>query len=176
MREIFEKELRKKRRPPVPHTSVQSTPMNPNRRGRVPRRNNDGVVLQQVRFAASLPYKTPKRKIIQSAASTNANNNNQNIPPEVCEMVQNCTGMIMKSNPVQYQRCTLCSTQTSWYCPGCKRWLCMDRRSVTENQKELNLYSHSVRGKECIFNKSCFHQAHELAWERKKMENIINNH
>lgn len=118
--------------------AVQSTPINQNRRRNPNRRRVEGAVLQQVQFAASLTYKTPKRKIIQIAGT-----GDENAPPEVCKMVEDCTGMIMKSYPIQYQRCTLCSTRTPWYCPGCKRWLCMDRKALETNQKEMNLYCHS---------------------------------
>lgn len=162
LKQIFEKELERINRPAT-NTPVQSTPINQNRRRNPNRRRVEGAVLQQVQFAASLPYKTPKRKIIQIAGT-----GDENAPPEVCKMVEDCTGMIMKSYPIQYQRCTLCSTRTPWYCPGCKRWLCMDRKALETNQKEMNLYCHSVRGKEVVFNKSCFHTSHERAWAQKK--------
>ena len=161
---IFEKELENMKRPVA---NTPSTPINPNRRRNPTRRRVDGALLEEVQFAASLPYKTPKRKIIQFATA----GDEENAPPEIYKMVKDCTGMIMKSHPIQYQRCNLCSKQTPWYCPGCKRWLCMDRKALQDNQKELNLYCHNVRGNEVIFNKTCFHKSHEAAWERNKTKN-----
>ena len=115
-KKVFEKEVKGLKQPPQPtNTPVQSTSINPDLR-RNPSCCVNGVLLEQVKFAPNLPYITPKRKIIQ-----NATKGENAPPPEVCNLIKNCTGMIMKSNPIQYQCCNLCSIQTAWYCPGCKR-------------------------------------------------------
>ena len=161
-RSIFKKELdtmkdnaQQQSQPPP------SSPIRQQRRN-LRRQRVDGVIPERVDFASTLNIKTPKK--------ITALTKNGKAPVEVCDMVTNCTGMIMKSYPVKYHRCNLCSKQTAWYCAGCKRWLCMDRRALQENQKELNLYCHQVKQKELSFSKVCYHTAHEAAWRKNKVQ------
>ena len=129
-----------------------------------PRRNPtrlrciDGVLPTQINFGAVLPTKTPRKISNQVKRGT--------APIEVKKMVEKCSGMIMKSHPVKSMRCALCEHKTSYYCVGCKRWLCLERRNTKDNPKELELYPFNVRGKPLAFQKSCFHNAHEASWIR----------
>ena len=162
-KKIFEQELKviKNKENVPPPSSPTNRPTNLNRRNPI-RRRVDGVLPERVESGTVLNFKTPK-KITKLTANGNASQ-------EISRMIDNCTGMIMKSYPVKYHRCNLCSKQTPWYCAGCKRWLCLDRKALQGNQKELSLYCHTVGGKEIQFSQNCFHKAHELAWKRKKID------
>ena len=88
---------------------------------------------------------------------------------EIVDMFHNCTGMIMKAHPSSnQQRCNWCKVhKTAYYCAGCKRWLCFDRRcTASTNKKQLKLYSHNIKGKKINFQKTCYHEAHKEAWKR----------
>ena len=70
----------------------------------------------------------------------------------------------MKSHPKVPHKCCVCKSKTTWYCVGCKRWFCMERRDTKENKKKLELYSHHVKGASMTFQKACFHRIHEERW------------
>ena len=123
-----------------------------------------GVIPEQVKFAPALQTTTPK-KVTLKVQSGDA-------PTPLKDMVFHCTGMPMKShemnNNIRFQqRCDYCSRKTSWFCAGCKRWLCMERRSTKDNSRDMKLYSHKVKDKLHFFHKQCFHIFHEDAWTRK---------
>ena len=123
------------------------------------RRLIDNVIPENITFGPSLPSRTPK-KITKHVTEGIA-------CKEIEDMVHNCTGMPIKVHKENQQRCNFCCTQkTSWYCVGCKRWLCIDRRNTKDNSKLLNLYKHIVKGKPLYFHKQCFHIAHEAAWRK----------
>ena len=129
------------------------------RRRQPSRRRVDGVLPEEVTFGTTLHELTPKRitRHVQMGKASN----------KIEDMVRTCTGMPMKAIKSEQQRCNYCRTmKTSWYCVGCKRWLCMDRRATATNAKPLQLYSHNVKGKQFSFHKQCFHAAHEEAWCR----------
>ena len=142
----------------------QSVSPLPTRRRRNPSRQLvDGVRPQPVEFGPCLATITP-RKINKMVEKGRA-------PLNIESMVKQCTGMPMKAYPVKYNRCERCKTQTAWYCAGCKRWLCLDRRALKDNSKSLNLYSHTVKGKERTFSQVCFHLEHEEAWTNNNNNN-----
>ncbi len=133
------------------------------------RRVIDGAPLQQVNFAPSLPTITPKKtskKVLNGTASA-----------QLTKLVQNCTGMPMKvyRGAIQ-QRCEICKSKTSWYCAGCKRFFCIDKKmsdKVVHQNKEakrknepliFDIYTHKVKGNSVQFLKVCYHRAHEAAW------------
>ena len=62
--------------------------------------------------------------------------------------------------------CFICKANTSWYCVGCKLWVCASRRATKNSLKELELYSHTIKSKPSNFVKSCFHKMHQEAWQR----------
>ncbi len=130
-----------------------------NRRQQPNRRRVNGVIPEQVTFGPSLATCTiTPKKITRSVKNGNAID-------KIKEMVNKCTGMPMKMHGKDQQRCDNCRTmKTSWYCVGCKRWLCMERRATSSNSKPLQLYSHQVKGKKCNFHKQCFHAVHQEAW------------
>ena len=98
-----------------------------------------------------------------------------NAPIEIKKMIEACTGMPMKSHPLKQMRCSICKAKTTYYCVGCKWWFCMERKAVRDNSKELNLYSHNLKGKQVTFQKLCFHKAHESAWTALGLQNNENN-
>ena len=118
----------------------------------------DGVRPQRIAFGSTLSTITPKKisKMVEKGKAS----------LEIDTMVKQCTGMPMKAYPVRYNRCERCKSQTSWYCVGCKRWLCLDRRALKDNSKSLNLYAHTIKGTERTFSKLCFHLEHEEAWNK----------
>ena len=123
------------------------------------RQRVDGVIPEQINFRPSLTTMTPSRhgNLIRNNMASDT----------VQAMVETCSGMPMQLYPAKSgRRCDACTKNTSWYCVGCKRWLCMSRRATTktENSKDLKLYSHTVKSKVLQFNKACFHEAHEEAW------------
>lgn len=128
----------------------------PQRRARANRRRYNGVLPEEATFAPSLPFLTPK-KITRNVQNGEA-------PSLIEEMVTKCTGMPMKNFNATQQRCDICTSKTNWYCIGCKRWLCVERRNTKDNKKPMKLYNHTVRGKSTLFQKQCFHIAHETSW------------
>ena len=134
----------------------------PQQRWRQPLRERiNGVVPELVDFGASLPMKTPK-KLKKKTIS--------NLPLEVEQMFTKCTGNPMKSFPVQYQRCDECGRKTAWHCPGCKRWLCVERKIMKKDgedlSKKMDLYKHVSKGKDIYFQKCCFHRLHQGRWAK----------
>ena len=115
----------------------------------------DGIVPVQIRYAPTLSRKTPMKinKHIKDGSGDT----------EVLTMAFRCVGI-----PAQMydkgadHKCGICKSNTSWYCAGCKRWLCLTK--IKRNVKDL--YYHDVRGREIMFVKSCFHIAHDGAWDR----------
>ena len=123
------------------------------------RKRVNGVLPENVTFGATLPTTTPK-KISASIHSGEAS-------VEVKEMVRNCNGRVLKvHNNDNRKRCDYnrCQHKTSWYCVGCKCWLCVDRRQLKQNNKDKDLYTHALRGKMVVFQKQCYHKAHEACW------------
>ena len=159
--------LRNQQQSPSSTTTRSSTnPARQVRRRNPMRQHINGVIPERVPFGATLPMKTPTKMSLLSKKNSTAN-----IPKEIKEMLQRCTGQPMKSNPIKRGKCALCGTNTPWYCVGCKRWLCMERRSVKDNNKCLKLYNHKVREQDVTFLKVCFHEAHEEAWKVSSKEN-----
>lgn len=134
------------------HEASPSNEPNGEPRRNPSRRRVAGVVPQQTEFGASLSMKTPKRIGKQARTGTASS--------EVQEMIQNCTGIPMKTFPLKYGRCSICAKKTAWYCAGCKRWFCMDGRDTNERE----LYSHNVKDNLVTFRKVCYHIAHEDRW------------
>ena len=132
----------------------------PSRRRNPIRRRIDGAIPEQSSFGATLKTKTPK-KMAHLVRTGNASS-------EIEDMIQGCHGIPMKSHPLTQRKCFQCSKKTSWYCVGCKRWFCFERRNTKDNTKELALYSHLVGGKEMTFQKVCFHIAHNNAWKKER--------
>ena len=122
-------------------------------------RQIDGAVPEAAQFGARLQEKTP-RKIGQMAA-------NGKLSSGLKEMVSRCEGEPLKTYPLTYGKCAKCHAKTAWFCTGCKRWLCLDRRALQDSKKDLQLYHHIVRGKEKTFLKMCFHEAHERNWRKR---------
>lgn len=129
------------------------------------RKRIDGVLPEQVTFGAKLPTSTPQR-ITKSVAKDEAEK-------DVKDMVRNCPGILMKLHSNQKKgdkkvdsrgKCDSCRHNTSWFCVGCKRWFCVDRRDTSNNTKDISLYSHTTKGKKLYFQKQCFHRAHEAQW------------
>ena len=89
------------------------------------RQRVDGAIPEEMPFAATLPFKTPKKRIGHLIRDDEA-------VTEVQTMVYNCTGLPMQVHPAKSNIvCDYCCTnKTSWYCAGCKRWLCITRRMV----------------------------------------------
>jgi hypothetical protein len=132
----------------------------PQRRRRNPSRQLFGGVLpEEINFGSTLSTVTPKR--LGHLIRTNQ------ASLEIQNMVSTCSGIPMQAFlPTALHRCDFCiEKKTSWYCVGCKRWLCMTRRNTAENSKELKLYSHKVKERRVQFNKSCFHEAHQDNWQ-----------
>ena len=125
------------------------------------RQKVDGVVPESVTFGATLSTCTPKKVTLKVQKGV-ANE-------DVHSMVSNCKGIPMKlhvsARPGDRRgKCDKCKTNTPWYCVGCKRWCCLERRGVHNNSKELKLYCHRVKGEKLHFKKSCFHELHEHNW------------
>ncbi len=122
----------------------------------------DGVMPTQTEFGHVLNgYSITPKKINKLATKFDSSH-------EIAQMVHDCTGMVMKAHPANnQQRCNWCNQhKTTYYCAGCKRWLCFERRCTESNKKELKLYSHRVKGNKIHFQKQCYHLAHEEAWKR----------
>lgn len=172
-KDIFKQELELMTNNNITHTSgASSEPSPPAHRHHQTRRNPtrtriDGVLPEQISFGPRLPTMTPK-KMNRLAQTGDA-------PIEIQKMIEACTGMPMKSHPLKQMRCSICKAKTTYYCVGCKRWFCMERKAVRDNSKELNLYSHNLKGKQVTFQKLCFHKAHESAWTALGLQNSENN-
>ena len=108
---------------------------------------------------------------------------------EVDDMVKNCYGIPLKCYPNDQMKCNCCFTvKTSWYCVGCKRWLCMERRDTnkgkgkgkgnkaekenrndcepTKKERKIEVYSHCVKGKVKTFARCCYHKVQEARCEK----------
>ena len=140
--------------PPV--SSPRPNHLGNERRRNPSRRRIDGALPKATTFGASLSMKTPKKMNQMIGSGTAA--------PEIEDMIRNCTGIPMKSHPKVPHKCCVCKSKTTWYCVGCKRWFCMERRDTKENKKKLELYSHHVKGASTTFQKACFHRIHEERW------------
>ncbi len=89
-------------------------------------------------------------------------------PQDVEDMVKNCRGIPVKQWPAQNgMRCAKCGNKTSWYCAGCKRWFCMERRKLGEDSIPNGIYTRLIKNKRKDFQKMCFHEAHEHNWYRE---------
>ncbi len=119
----------------------------------------DGMIPSSFDCAPQLQTKTPTKitKITTSGVAS----------VEIERMLHNCTGMPLKAYPAtDQQRCDTCGAKTAWYCAGCKRYFCMERRVKVGNKLPFELYSHKIKGKKKTFQQLCFHKAHERAWRR----------
>jgi hypothetical protein len=133
---------------------------------RAPRRQRiDGAIPEEMTFAARLPFATPNKRIGKLIRKETA-------ATEVQDMVYNCTGQIMQLYPAKADIiCDYCrSNKTSWYCAGCKQWLCMTRRMVkngsSTNPLELYCRPFGKKQEDKQFMKMCYHKVHEAAWAR----------
>ena len=126
------------------------------------RRMIDGMVPERVEFGAYLPTKTPRKL-----------EGNGNLPTEMQEMIHTYTGMPMKSHQNVRQRCFTCKMKTSWHCVGYKRWFCTERKVMKNGEAgasdKMNLYVHEIKGKSVIFQKSCYHAAHQSVWDKQRL-------
>lgn len=125
------------------------------RRPRRPRHCN-GLVPETTNFGAVLPMQTPRKMGYHLKRGTAAT--------PVKQMVQKCSGIPLKTYPRKVCKCAECGNNTAWFCAGCKRWFCMERRDTDENGKSLKTYEHTIGGTVRTFQKACFHQAHEQRW------------
>ena len=127
----------------------------------------NGIAPVQVPVAGKLSTITPKKMIDQI--------NKGQASDEICQMVKNCLGFIPLQDIRGAQtKCSLCKRKTSWYCYGCKRWLCLQ----TNIAKAEEIYGHIVKGTQQNFVKTCYHRAHEVAWTNEtggNNENSNNN-
>jgi hypothetical protein len=133
---------------------------------RAPRRQRiDGAIPEEMSFAATLPFATPKKRIGKLIRK-------ETVATEVQDMVYNCTGQIMQLYPAKaHIICDYCrDNKTSWYCAGCKQWLCMTRRMVkngsSTNPLELYCRPFGKKQEDKQFMKMCYHKVHEEAWTR----------
>ena len=112
-----------------------------------------------VRFGPKLPGKTPTKLTLSVLKGTASQ--------EIKDMLHKCTGIPVKVYPNKQIKCSIChKVKTAWYCIGCKRWVCMERKDTKQNAKEFKTYSHAVRGVKKVFHKCCFHETHQDAWMR----------
>ena len=103
----------------------------PNFRRTLPNcRRIDGVVPTSTTFGHNLPWRTPCRMTKKVKEGT--------AEDEVAEMIKYCFGIPMKCLPQNRNKCALCGNKTPWYCVGCKRWLCLERKDTENNKKPLN--------------------------------------
>jgi hypothetical protein len=120
----------------------------------------DGVIPTKTNFGAVLSEPTPKR------LAFNLSRNKANDEQEA--MNKKCTGIPMKDYPPKNRAlCDYCKKHTtSWYCIGCKQWFCLERKVTNETKEKglIDLYYHTVQGKERHFMKACYHKKHEAAW------------
>ncbi len=121
----------------------------------------DGRTPELTTFGAQLVTKTPTK--MSQLAKKNK------LSSELQSMISECSGIPMKSYPVTYGKCGVCNQKTAYYCAGCKRWLCIERRILKDTQNtDFDLYMHNVRGKDKTFLKVCYHQAHQANWQQKQ--------
>ena len=127
---------------------------------RAPRRQRvDGVIPELAAFGGNLPFRTPKKhgNLLRTGRACD----------DAKEMVSNCTGRPMQIYPTKsHNTCYVCRANTSWYCAGCKLWICATRRATRTALKELELYEHAIKSEPHHFIKTCFHKVHEEAWQR----------
>jgi hypothetical protein len=166
-------------------SSIQITRRPPPRRIR---QRVHGIVPTHIDFNPQLTNDTPL-KVTRQVNSGVASD-------EVTRMVKECTGMPVKlADANSHQRCDVCAAKprakgdktsvpkTSWFCIGCKRYLCMERRmdsAKVQNDPEFSLYQRTFikrkRNNEVVvkrrnFQRLCFHNAHEQAWCRLTEDN-----
>jgi len=139
-----------------PEINPSTPPSQPVRRT-IRRLAIDGVVPAPTTFGTCLPIKTPNKFHV-------AIRNNKAVPAVIQKMVDQCTGMPIKLLKGQ-KGCATCKSNTSWYCVGCKRWLCIDKKKK-QGGAQIDLYTHTVAGNNMNFLSVCFHKAHSNAWER----------
>jgi hypothetical protein len=133
------------------------------------RRKEAGVALQRITNMGNCsilpPHDTPKRLPSKLRNGT--------APEQYLLMNESCSGIPMKcfsADDKQYQsRCNYpgCTSKTSWYCHGCKQWLCMEKKKKS-NMKDVphfNLGIKQVQGKQMIFQMTCFHLKHQEVWK-----------
>ena len=160
---IFKRELEKLQNPSGTRlVEFAVSPPRPRLALRDIRQKHNGVSQEPIRFGTTLSAPTPK-KISKKVSRGEAD-------PEVEAMVKKCTGMPTKLGTSGGQRrCDICSKPgTKWFCVGCKRWFCMDRKISEKNAADetLSFYRKEHKGKQLRFQKTCYHQAHEEAWCR----------
>ena len=155
--------------------SPQPLSTNENGQRKNPQRKKvGGLIPTPLTFGATLPSKTPT-KLTKSVLDGTAS-------AEVKHMINRCLGQPMQAYPIEHHNCAICgNVQTSWYCAGCKRWMCISGRDTNESKQKKNkqvrkfqTYLHFVRGNPKYFHKCCFHQAHEAAWARYNEEDKEN--
>ena len=128
----------------------------------------DGVVPEPTTFGTCLPIKTPSKFHV-------AIRNDKAVPACIKTMVDQCQGIPMKKLKGQ-KTCATCSSKTAWFCAGCKRWLCVDKRQLKgDSATKIDLYTHIVSGEEMHFLNVCYHKAHTIAWERSSSASAAAN-
>ena len=144
---------------PIRHVSPSSPPRRT--RGALV----DGVMPQTLDLIAPrLPTQTPK-KIVAFIRNGTASE-------PIQEMVKHCTGIPMQIFPLKSNyTCAICKKSTSWYCAGCKRWVCLNVKGGA-NSKQREIYSKKFGDNQKHFTKACFHIMHEKAWERKNRNEL----
>ena len=125
------------------------------------RRRVDGVLPEYATFGATLPSRTPTKLSSRVKSGT--------APPEVEAMIVSCNGRPMKlycskDEKRRQYRCAVCGKKTMWRCIGCKRWLCLERKTNKDEQALDGLYECPVKGEKLNFQKSCFHKVHQNKW------------
>jgi hypothetical protein len=119
-----------------------------------------------ITFAPERTGKTPTRGLTRMVQRGEA-------PLEVEQRVNNCFGVLVKALPPHQQRCELCKKKTSWQCVLCRRWLCADRKGLSDS-RDNELYQQSDKGKTVTFKKMCFHKAHQTLWDRVSQSGTVN--
>ena len=143
---------------PHQEESSTATPV-PVRPRRAPLRQMvNGVYPERIDFGPVLAEKTPSRLTYNTKKGKSSST--------IENMLKQCTGMPVKPFPVQQHRCSVCQSKTFWYCAGCKRWLCMEKRVLKDKENDIPLFCHEVKGNEVNFQKLCFHDEHHDTWKR----------
>ena len=159
----FKNALEQHQNPAPPNNALQPINQNAAELRRNPnRRRVANVVPEETNFGAVLHMATPKKMnyhLKQGVALT-----------PVKEMVRKCEGIPMKTHPRKTCKCCVCGSNTAWFCAGCKRWFCMERRDTERNGKRLQLYAHTIGGKVQTFQKACFHEGHEQRWRTNNVD------
>ena len=142
--------------------NVPSTPTrNSTDRMRPIRQTIDGLVQTRINFEPVLASGTPQtqRQFRGSHASR-----------EVRNMITECHGIPVKGYPAKSNnKCHHCGEKTSWYCIGCKRWLCLEKRDVKRKKAHsyMQLYCRTdSKNRTKHYQKLCFHYAHEEVWRK----------